>query len=203
MMPILQRVMAGWLMLWLLTWPVGCANMTPNVDDDPPEPLSVPQPLDSGPQKTPSSEDSARQRMPRKDYPTPNVAHSAESKAPPFFHKVRWPRETIYSMARWYTGSGKHWKSLVAANPTIEPRRLRNGDRVRIPEELLRTREPMPAAFISSTSRPKPEVVSIDPKPTSESIDKSLFGPIEHDGPATPPPGIDLPVPLETLNEDF
>ena len=60
-------------------------------------------------------------------------------------HKVRHHRETLYSIAQWYTGSGDNWPRLMEANPDLDPRRIHVGDTVLIPENLLKTRRPMPA----------------------------------------------------------
>src|SRR5512139_2711005 len=65
-------------------------------------------------------------------------------KAPTYFIRtVAWPNESLSIIAAWYTGQIDNWKILVEANPQLDPNRMRIGDKVRIPEELLKTREPM------------------------------------------------------------
>lgn len=134
--------------------------------------------------------------------PGPAPAKDTES-APeekPVIHQVKWNRETFFSIALWYTGSGSHWRQLVKANPNIEPRRLRIGDTIRIPENLLKTRKPMPEEFLKPVQKLP---VAGQPKPAKSSAKKKaplLFGPVEGD----PGPDVketnELPVPLETID---
>ena len=123
------------------------------------------------------------------------------------FHKVQWDRETLYTIARWYTGTGNNWTRLAAANPRIDPRRMRIGAVVRIPEALLIRRRPMAAGFLKSgparksepiqksETPPQPPPVSEDPIPSP-----SLYGPVVGDGPSDGDEKNKLPVPLETLD---
>lgn len=117
-------------------------------------------------------------------------------------HKVRHRRETLFSIALWYTGSGMNWPRLTEANPDIDPRRIRIGDTVLIPEDLLRTRRPMPADFPKPERKrrkiKKPPSQGIHPPSTNE--ESTLFGPIENDLQRTDPGKTELPVPLETLD---
>ena len=66
---------------------------------------------------------------------SPTVRPSPESMM--WAHKVRNHRETLFSIALWYTGMGANWPRLVEANPNIDPRRMRIGDTVLIPEKLM------------------------------------------------------------------
>ena len=91
-----------------------------------------------------------------------------------FSHKVRWPGETLIDMARWYTGSGYNWMRLVDANPSINPKKILIGTSIRIPEALLKTRQPMPRKFISRKA-------SDTGKQSSALEANILFGPIETD----------------------
>jgi len=59
-------------------------------------------------------------------------------------HRVRWPGESLSLIARWYTGSSKNWKILAKANPAINPNRIKGGDSIAIPADMLKTREPLP-----------------------------------------------------------
>ncbi len=61
-----------------------------------------------------------------------------------FRHTVLWPGESMSLIARWYTGSFKNWRKLAKANPAINPNRIKKGDVVVIPPDLLTTREPLP-----------------------------------------------------------
>jgi hypothetical protein len=124
----------------------------------------------------------------------------APSKPPIFSHKVKWPQETLYSIALWYTGSGNHWKQIAAANPFIDPDRIHIGDTIVIPPSLIKTRRSMPSGFLiikkktgerPAVKRPSTSVVPSDPPP--------LFGPIAPSAPRTPPDDDGLPEKLETL----
>ncbi|MBI5895378.1 MAG: LysM peptidoglycan-binding domain-containing protein [Desulfobacterales bacterium] len=108
-----------------------------------------------------------------------------------FTHIVRGPGETFMAIARWYTGNGDHWKRIAQANPDIEPRYMRIGTVIRIPEEIMTTRRPMP-----NPSPPKAKPAKPTPAPPP---DVELFGPIET--PAVPAqPGSDEITPeLEPL----
>jgi len=117
-----------------------------------------------------------------------------------FDHKVKWQRETLYSIALWYTGSGENWKRLARANPTINPQRIHIGDTIQIPEDLLIKRRAMPSDFL----KPKTLSKRTSPqKPSAPSINAdeiTLYGPIGNDAPAPDTKKSDLPVPLETLD---
>jgi hypothetical protein len=105
--------------------------------------------------------------------PSPLLEAPVEPAEPVYFsHRVKWPGETFIAMARWYTGSGNNWLRLADANPSINPKMIRIGTLIFIPEALVKTREPMPEKFIS---RP---VVDKNRLP-SDSEGITLFGPIE------------------------
>lgn len=61
-----------------------------------------------------------------------------------FKHTVKWHGETLSLIAKWYTGSSRNWKNLVQSNTHIHPNRIRKGDVLLIPPNLLKTREPLP-----------------------------------------------------------
>jgi hypothetical protein len=117
-------------------------------------------------------------------------------------HEVRHRRETFFSIALWYTGSGANWPRLVKANPDIDPRRIHIGDTVLIPEQLLKTRRPMPAGFPNpkrkhrTIKKDQPQRIT----PPSQNNEPLLFGPIENDVRDADSQKTDLPVPLETLD---
>ncbi len=66
-----------------------------------------------------------------------------------FVHTVRWPRETLSIIAKWYTGELENWKALVKANPKLKPNRIYIGNKILIPGDLLKTRKPMPRKFLA------------------------------------------------------
>lgn len=71
------------------------------------------------------------------------VAQSSEI----IVHKVQRRGETLAIIAKWYTGNSANWKSLTKANPGLNPQQLKIGSQVKIPGNLLVTREPMSPEF--------------------------------------------------------
>ena len=59
-------------------------------------------------------------------------------------HTVRWPGESMSLIARWYTGSSQNWQKLAKANPRIDPNRIKKGNVIVIPTNMLKMREPLP-----------------------------------------------------------
>jgi type II secretory pathway predicted ATPase ExeA len=121
-----------------------------------------------------------------------------KAKAPSFSHKVKWPQETLYSIALWYTGSGQHWKQIAAANPSISPDQIHIGNAIAIPLSLIKTRMPMPSGFLEnrkkSRQRPTPT------QPSTPATPPPLFGSIDYPPRSTPPDEGRLPETLGMLN---
>lgn len=95
-----------------------------------------------------------------------------------FVHQVKWPNESLSIIAKWYTGSLMNWKLLARANPQMKPTVIHNGDRIRIPVNMLKTRDPMPEAFVDelvqSLKKEKPGKASEGGQKEEE---PALFGP--------------------------
>ena len=115
-------------------------------------------------------------------------------------HTVKWPKETLRIISKWYTGNSNNWKAIANANPAIEPDILRTGNTIYIPKTLLKNDKPMPETFIKEYYRKfkksklkkdkrkiiKPEKSKIIPKPVltpklkdipQNEDDFELFGP--------------------------
>ncbi|MGE5310786.1 MAG: hypothetical protein ACM3MN_03505 [Nitrospirota bacterium] len=124
----------------------------------------------------------------------PAVQQAPPAPPPPkartyFIRTVTWPNESLSIIAAWYTGQIDNWKILVEANPELDPVRIRKGDKVRIPEELLKTREPMTQEFVESlVPKPKPAKKGApsepqklppagSPPPSPPEPDIKLYGP--------------------------
>ncbi len=97
-------------------------------------------------------------------------------------HRTQWRGETLSIIAKWYTGKFKNWKALAKANPKLNPNRILIGNKIHIPEDLLKTREPMPQEFLTEfTSRPKKKGAASKSKPPpEEETEPVLFGPKEY-----------------------
>jgi LysM repeat protein len=95
-------------------------------------------------------------------------------------HQVRWSGESLSVIAKWYTGSLDNWKALAEANPKINPSRIDLGQKIRIPGNLLKTREPMPKSFLADAGKRKPEAPPSEPEPPlppTEKEEPQLVGP--------------------------
>jgi len=94
-----------------------------------------------------------------------------------YLHTVRWQGETLCLIAQWYTGSWKNWKILADSNVAINPDRLVIGDRVAIPEGLLKNRKPLPRDLVLSlAAKERGQQMSSHPH---EAGPLDLFGPKE------------------------
>jgi LysM repeat protein len=112
----------------------------------------------------------------------------------PYVHAVRRSGETLIAISRWYTGSTDNWKRLVEVNKGLKPRRIRVGDKILIPEELMKTQQPMPADFmVLKTQEIRAPTTSTPIKPT-ETNRIELFGPIENNDAAENPDVVGLPL---------
>ncbi len=131
---------------------------------------------------------------PRQPAPVPPAPESVPSPAPtqakeaplpsepqpqPYIHEVRWPGETLSHIALWYTGSSNNWKKIARANPGLEPLSIHVGDKILIPEELLKEPAPMPRAYVNSLTTPKRPPSTRSLRPSEDTRKEELFGPVE------------------------
>lgn len=84
-------------------------------------------------------------------------------------HKVQWPGENLSLIAKWYTGSSDNWGALAKLNPKINPDLIHVGDKIEIPQSLMKREEPMPRSFLSSSSPKKSQIT-----PSSSSSSKQI-----------------------------
>ena len=102
--------------------------------------------------------------------------------APYFLHTVKWRGESLSIIARWYTGDTRNWKILKEYNPDTNPNRMSEGNKIRIPEYLMKTKAPMPKEYVDSSSskaakneRGRP---ATPPGPSKDNDEEpKLFGP--------------------------
>ena len=104
---------------------------------------------------------------------------ASELQPPPYTHEVRWPGETLSHIARWYTSSDSNWEKIAEANPGLKPRRIQIGDKIFIPEELLKVRKPMPRDYVHSLAAPKRPPPARSVQPSKDPRKEQLFGPAE------------------------
>ncbi|PIE71524.1 MAG: hypothetical protein CSA22_01475 [Deltaproteobacteria bacterium] len=110
------------------------------------------------PTETPPERIDTRPDTERPPEPEPDPA--------PFFHTIAWPGETLSVISGWYTGKLGSWTALVSANPEINPKRLRIGDRIRIPREILYRDRPMPKSYLERFISADPKALSPEPADT-------------------------------------
>ena len=171
-----------------ITW-VRCASVSPR-----------PEALPSCAELTPAAKEEARPAPPEPAFalkesppppvrpvivrqePTPAPPKEAEPRRPKeafYVHTVRWSGESVSVIAFWYTGDGENWKALAQANPSINPNRIWGGNKILIPENLLKTREPMPKEFVDrfySKSKKEKARVKAPPNQVQEE-ELKLVGP--------------------------
>jgi hypothetical protein len=171
-----------WLLVFSIFWPLGCSLTQPPIPEDKLPPPPVPRKIEQPPEIQPE---------PAAPPSTPEVKF--------FTHQIKWPGENLIRISRWYTGSGQNWLNIVEANPSIDPRRIKIGDTILIPENLLKTREPMPISYIAPRVEKKNEPSSPSAVPPPNSNEVELFGPIDTETPAERFDGTGTPLPLETI----
>ena len=113
--------------------------------------------------------------------PPPKEIKTKPPAKPAYYeHRVRWSGESLSIIAKWYTGSFDNWKKLAKANPKIDPSRIYAGQEIRIPGDLLKTRDPMPKSFLADAGKEKREAPPSEPPPPQPppvEEEPKLFGP--------------------------
>ena len=106
---------------------------------------------------------------------------SSPEKPSYYVHRVRWQGESLSIIAAWYTGNLDNWEVLAETNPSLNPNRIFPGSKISIPQEMLKTQEPMPKEFVAGfLAKPKKETLPEGPTPQEEETQElELFGPKE------------------------
>lgn len=112
-----------------------------------------PQPVSQEPASPPLAKPAPSPPPPpgsKKPQPKKEVKGPSLSPPEPAYveHVVRWPGETLSLISKWYTGKFSNWRAIAKANPALNPKRIRRGNIIKIPKELLRTYRPMPKSFV-------------------------------------------------------
>ena len=113
----------------------GCTGFKPKVAP----PTSIEQAPSARPSATP-----VNKKLP--------IAHYRDRRY--YVHQVRWPNETLALIAQWYTGRRANWQALSRATPNLRHNRLRQGDVVFIPLDMLQTAKPMPEQYVRQQRAP-------------------------------------------------
>ena len=85
-----------------------------------------------------------------------------------FVHTVKFPGETVSIIAAWYLGDKMRFDVLAAANPEINPALIKQGMKIKIPESLMKTRDPMTKEFVDSFYKRPPTEKAPPPGPAKE-----------------------------------
>ncbi|GEM_PF-2036634 len=72
---------------------------------------------------------------------------------PPYVHTVKYPGETLRIISKWYTEDENNWEAIARANPYMDHEKMPPGTRVFIPENLLKTLEPLSEEFIAASTQ--------------------------------------------------
>jgi hypothetical protein len=114
------------------------------------------QPMPSPPKSLPESATEAeskpavKSKIPVLKKPMPSA------QKPEFYvHTVRWSGETVSVIAQWYTGKQNNWEHIVKANNELNPKQMQIGDKILIPVDLLKIKEPMPREYLENSVRKK------------------------------------------------
>jgi hypothetical protein len=65
-----------------------------------------------------------------------------------YVHKVSYEGENLALISAWYTGSYKNWPAILKNNPQMSPTKMRIGQVINVPRDLVRQTEPMPKEFL-------------------------------------------------------
>lgn len=68
-------------------------------------------------------------------------------------HTISFSGETLAEIAAWYTGRALNWRVIRDANPKIRPDRLRLGQVILIPRNLITNEKPFTRKVSKKTSR--------------------------------------------------
>ena len=202
------KVLPVLLALWLLQGCAQVSTQSRPADTERPPKIEAPSPVSPeapAVEKTPTSVTPEEVPPGEEPFPEPETSVSDGSEAPakaaallplpreeearvkptpmapeptPCVHIVRWKGATLSLIAQWYTASWKNGEVLARANPGIDPDRITIGNRIRVPESLLKKRKPMPFEFIPpSPSRTRQKSTAGEPRADAEEV--VLFGPTE------------------------
>lgn len=168
------------IVLWVFA---GCAAKKADIPAPSPSPQVQPQPQ-AQPPSVPGQSPAYRGAAPGGRTPSGSGAGQFQPdlrSGPMLVHKVRYPGESVSIIAGWYTGEIDNWKILAEVNPEINPNVIHEGMSIKVPESMLKTREPMTREYVESfypkvKSKAK-GAGSRDHAPPPAEEDTPLFGP--------------------------
>ncbi len=178
----LQRKVQWWACRLVgIIFCISCAAKAPV--PEPATPPPAPRERAHAPKQVSPTPAPTPERVSPEPAPVPTPPAKIDVKAPVkktyFTHTIRFSGETVSIIAGWYTGDIENWKVLAEANPQIDPKRVFVGNKILIPEDMLKTRELMPKEFVDGFYKPKKgKVPATKPKPSpADEKEPELFGP--------------------------
>ncbi len=181
-----QRLWKGYrwiILLSLFLFFLGCRSTPPKPETEPsPTPAAPSGPSEPASPSKPSVPPPRSGPSPQEPVPSPSAQPPKEETY--FTHIVKWSGETVSIIAAWYTGDIENWKILgevmLKHHPNADIKRIYVGNKILIPESLLKTREPMPKDFVDSFyKKSKPDKGPSKPTPSEPDEEPKLFGPKE------------------------
>lgn len=169
----------AWLLLCFLAF--GCAQLEKGYQDTK-KAIFPEDPKTKSAGKAPETKKPAEPEKP-KDPPAPPPASApVPAKASPaedfILHKVA-AGETLATIAKWYSGKTAAWREIAAANPGLEPSRLKEGQTLKIPLSLATVHRDPPQTSSSGSQGPpkKTSKEKDDPEGPAPAETKPVFGP--------------------------
>lgn len=114
------------------------------------------------------------------------------------YHTVQYPGETLASIAKWYTGSSSNWQVIRDANPELNPKKIRLGATIQIPQSIALRSDAPPRPKVLPTARKEeptepPQATSYenDPQDTFSSGNAEVAA-VTQPAPEMPLPPTDL-----------
>ena len=115
---------------------------------------------------------------------------------PYIVHTVSQPGETFGVIAAWYTKRSANWQAIARANPSVNPNKIRIGQTIRIPREIVIEQSPLPASFVRRGAGGAAKKESVTPA-VADSGESSPSAVKEQGVPVVEPGVADAPVSTE------
>ena len=167
----------AWLLLCFLAF--GCAQLEKGYQDTK-KAIFPEDPKTKAAAKAPETKKPAEPEKP-KDPPAPPPAPVPAKTSPAedfILHKVA-AGETLASIAKYYSGKTAAWREIAAANPGLDPSRLKEGQTLKIPLSVATVHKepPQPASSGSPGPLKKPSKEKEEAEVPAPAETKPVFGP--------------------------
>jgi LysM repeat protein len=173
----------AWLLLCFLTF--GCAQLEKGYQDTK-KAIFPEDPKAKSAAKAPETKKPSEPEKPKESPPhppaSPREPPPAPAKASPaedfILHKVA-AGETLATIAKWYSGKTAAWREIAAANPGLDPSRLKEGQTLKIPLSLATVHKEPPQPSLSGSPGPPKKTAKEkeDPEGPAPAETKPVFGP--------------------------